>query len=252
MTMRAAFPFLATGWTVLWVALSMAEGGFNFGAQSAGILLMIPMTGWLFGWLRADARPGLDMTRAAFGLLPVLIIGTLPIIGEHLRHLAPGGAHKDAAIEALEVACFWLPWLLLFSTRAWTGRSEPAAENRHTPAVPSAISRPRIPSPSVLVSVGDVLRPLPWSQILWLEADDNYVRVHTADRDYFVRRSLRELLSEAGERFVRIHKSRAVNLAEIAGIKPLTNGDGEIQLRSGQKLRMSRRFRQDLTARLKP
>lgn len=101
----------------------------------------------------------------------------------------------------------------------------------------------------LLVPVGDKLRPLVADAILWLEAEDNYVRVHTADHDYLLRRTLQELLSQLGERrFARIHRSRAVNVAEIDTLKPLPRGDVEIALRNGARLRMSRRFRGRLLA----
>ena len=43
--------------------------------------------------------------------------------------------------------------------------------------------------------------------------------------------------------FVRIHKSTAVNLAEVATLTPLFKGDHEVRLRSGSVLRLSRRFK---------
>lgn len=87
--------------------------------------------------------------------------------------------------------------------------------------------------------------------ILWLEADDNYVHVHTSSAKYLLRRTLTDLLAQLGEqRFTRIHKSAAVNLAEIRTLEPLFKGDHEITLRSGDVLRLSRRFKDALFARL--
>jgi two-component system LytT family response regulator len=87
--------------------------------------------------------------------------------------------------------------------------------------------------------------------ILWLEADDNYVHVHTAPANYLLRRTLVDLLAQLGEqRFVRIHKSAAVNLAEIQTLEPLFKGDHEITLRGGAVLRLSRRYKDALFERL--
>ena len=93
------------------------------------------------------------------------------------------------------------------------------------------------------------LRLLDASHIHWLEADDNYVHVHTAQAHYMLRRTLNDLLAQLGERFVRIHKSTAVNLAEVASLSPLFKGDHEVRLRSGATLRLSRRFKDELFAR---
>lgn len=105
-------------------------------------------------------------------------------------------------------------------------------------------------SERLLVPAGDSLRLIDSASVHMLEADDNYVHVHTADRQYLLRRTLRDLLQQLGEqRFVRIHKSIAVNIAEIDALSPLFKGDYELRLRSGKVLRLSRRYTADLFAR---
>jgi len=83
--------------------------------------------------------------------------------------------------------------------------------------------------------------------IEWIEADDNYIHVHTAQRSYLLRRTLQDLLCQLGEQqFVRIHKSAAVNVSAIAALAPLFKGDHDVQLRSGRTLRLSRRYKNAL------
>jgi two-component system LytT family response regulator len=65
-----------------------------------------------------------------------------------------------------------------------------------------------------------------------------------------LRRTLADLLAQLGARFTRIHKSAAVNLAEVKALSPLFKGDHEIELRSGARLRLSRRYKEELFARL--
>ena len=90
------------------------------------------------------------------------------------------------------------------------------------------------------------------ASIEWIEADDNYVHVHTALRSYLMRRTLQDLLSQLGERqFARIHKSTAVNVSAIAAFVPLFKGDHEVQLRSGKTLRLSRRYKDALFDRMR-
>lgn len=102
-------------------------------------------------------------------------------------------------------------------------------------------------SDRLLVPAGDGLRLIDCAGIHSLEADDNYVHVHTGDQQYVLRRTLRDLLQQLGEqRFVRIHKSVAVNIAEIDALSPLFKGDYELRLRSGKVLRLSRRYTADL------
>jgi two-component system LytT family response regulator len=102
-------------------------------------------------------------------------------------------------------------------------------------------------SDRLLVPAGDGLRMIDSVDIHCLEADDNYVHVHTADQTYLLRRTLRDLLHQLGEqRFVRIHKSAAVNIAQIDALTPLFKGDYELRLRSGRLLRLSRRYTTEL------
>jgi two-component system, LytTR family, response regulator len=102
-------------------------------------------------------------------------------------------------------------------------------------------------SDRLLVPAGDGLRLIDSASIHSLEADDNYVHVRTADQEYLLRRTLRDLLQQLGEhRFVRIHKSTAVNIVEIDTLAPLFKGDYELKLRSGRTLRLSRRYTAEL------
>jgi two-component system LytT family response regulator len=105
-------------------------------------------------------------------------------------------------------------------------------------------------SERLLVPLGDQLQLIDAAAIHWLEADDNYVHVHTAQSKYLVRRTLADLLVQLGDRFARIHKSAAVNIAEVKSLSPLFKGDHEVLLRSGTVLRLSRRFKDALFARI--
>jgi two-component system LytT family response regulator len=103
----------------------------------------------------------------------------------------------------------------------------------------------------LLVPEGEMLRLIDASSIESLEADDNYVHVQAGTKRYLLRRTLHDLLAQLGEqRFVRIHKSAAVNIASIQAFTPLFKGDYEVKLASGRELRMSRRFKDALFSRL--
>jgi two-component system LytT family response regulator len=104
-------------------------------------------------------------------------------------------------------------------------------------------------SDRLLVPQGETLQLIDAAAIHWLEADDNYVHVHTAHARFILRRTLADLLAQLGEqRFARIHKSAAVNIAEVKTLSPLFKGDHEVALRSGVVLRLSRRYKEKLFA----
>ena len=106
-------------------------------------------------------------------------------------------------------------------------------------------------STRLLVPDGERLQLIDATSVEWVEADDNYVHVHTARRSYLLRRTLQDLLLQLGaQQFVRIHKSAAVNLSAIASLTPLFKGDYEVELRNGRALRLSRRYRDALFDRM--
>jgi two-component system LytT family response regulator len=107
----------------------------------------------------------------------------------------------------------------------------------------------RAPTERLQVPVGDQLRLIDKAAVTWIEAEDNYVRVHVGAREFLLRRTLQAMLAQLGEhRFRRIHKSRAVNIAEIETLRPVLRGDAEIVLKDGTRLRASRRYRRALFA----
>jgi two-component system LytT family response regulator len=122
--------------------------------------------------------------------------------------------------------------------------------DRHSHSQAVATAREQTGSSErLLVPAGERLELIDSSSIDWLEADDNYVHVHTASRKYLLRRTLQDLLLQLGEqRFARIHKSAAVNVAAIVSFTPLFKGDYEVSLRNGVVVRMSRRYKDALFA----
>ena len=84
----------------------------------------------------------------------------------------------------------------------------------------------------------------------WLESSGNYVNLHSKGRIYPLRSTLAktvELLQYKG--FSRIHRSLAVNHGAIHSISYDPSGDGEILLNSGERLNLSRRFKDEFRAR---
>jgi len=116
-------------------------------------------------------------------------------------------------------------------------------------AIRTARAQPGV-SERLLVPNGEQLQLIEASSIHWLEADDNYVHVHTAQARYILRRTLSDLLTQLGDRFMRIHKSTAVNITEVKSLSPLFKGDHEVLMRSGATLRLSRRYKDELFARI--
>ena len=101
------------------------------------------------------------------------------------------------------------------------------------------------------VKVGDTLRVFDVDAIDWIEADEYYAKLHIGDEAHLVRKTMGALADELpADRFARIHRSTIVNLDRVTALEPLFQGDFNVILRGGQRLRMSRRRREALADRL--
>ena len=102
----------------------------------------------------------------------------------------------------------------------------------------------------VIRSVGKVA-VVPVSEVEWIEADGDYVKLHTAGKVHLHRErisALEELLDP--REFVRIHRSTIVRISRIAELRPLVNGDHLVVLRGGEQLSLSRTLRDRVFAAL--
>ncbi|NOT89777.1 MAG: LytTR family transcriptional regulator [Lysobacter sp.] len=88
------------------------------------------------------------------------------------------------------------------------------------------------------------------NDIEWLQAAGNYVNLRVRGHDYPLRSTVAGIESRLDPtRFARIHRSYVVNLAQIASIEPLDDGDARIHLKDAIVLPCSRRYREPLRAR---
>jgi len=88
-------------------------------------------------------------------------------------------------------------------------------------------------------------------EIDWIEAADYYACLHVGAATHILRRSLAELENELlPSGFARTHRSTIVNLARIARLTRGSEGEHEIELHDGTRLKLSRHFRRALFAQL--
>lgn len=88
------------------------------------------------------------------------------------------------------------------------------------------------------------------NDIAWLQAEANYVGLHVNGHDYLLRSTLTDFLKQLDPaRFVRVHRSYAVNLDAIAVIEPQDSGDARLTMKDGSTVPCSRRYRDALVPR---
>jgi two-component system LytT family response regulator len=84
---------------------------------------------------------------------------------------------------------------------------------------------------------------LPTDSIDWIEAVDDYVRIHIAKTSHLVRGTLASFHSRLPSVFMRIHRSAIVNTSRIKEVFPNEQGDFRITLQDGTRLPSGRSYR---------
>jgi two-component system LytT family response regulator len=97
----------------------------------------------------------------------------------------------------------------------------------------------------LLVKQGDRHLLVRVGAIQWIEAEDNYVRLHIEGTSHLLRQTMTGLLGRLDPaQFRRIHRSAIVNLDCIKEFQPWSGGDHLVIMRDGTKLTLSRTFRE--------
>jgi two-component system LytT family response regulator len=116
------------------------------------------------------------------------------------------------------------------------GRSEAPLAERARAAIES-----REPFSRIFVRDRGRIIPIAVDGIDRLEAEDDYVGVHTAGKRYLVYLTMSEFEARLDpQRFVRIHRSHIVNLDKVAAFLPEDGGRLSIEMKDGTKLTASR------------
>jgi two-component system, LytTR family, response regulator len=154
-------------------------------------------------------------------------------------------AHDEYALRAFEAGA--LDYLLKPFDDARFGRALDRAKDKLAHFRPL----PRPPVRRLVVRSPGQLAFLDVADIDWIEAAGYYACLHVRGTTHILRRALSDLERDLdAENFVRIHRSVIVNLARVQGLELQGNGDHEVVLKTGSRLRLSRRFRKRLQDRL--
>ncbi len=93
----------------------------------------------------------------------------------------------------------------------------------------------------VIVAASDIVR---------IDAEDNYVRIH-ADRPYLHRETLSGLVARLDpQHFLRVHRSHAINIDRVRELTPLVHGEYRIVMADGSAITSSRSSRARIQAAL--
>jgi two-component system LytT family response regulator len=97
----------------------------------------------------------------------------------------------------------------------------------------------------VAVRAADRFVVIDWRDVDWVEAADNYVKLHVGATEFLLRDTLASIEKQLDPgRFARIHRSAIVQLDRIAELHPVSHGDVDLVLRGGARLMLTRTWRE--------
>lgn len=190
-------------------------------------------------WLRVAAYLALWPVVAGahvllFGLIywPLYRGDAVPTRGAMVEHMFVRNFDSNTMLYAALVA-------LTIGWTRWPRRIEP-------------VQRPASDDALLIRARGRVQR-IPFAAIDWIGAAGDYAEIHSEGRAYLIEESLTSLAARLpADEFARIHRGALIRLDRVRAIDPIGRGDAHVRLTTGQDLRLSRRFRDNLAALLHP
>ena len=161
-------------------------------------------------------------------------------------------AHDQYAIRAFEIAAidYLLKpvteerFALAFNRAVGKLRGVPHDEGtRQVLAMLDAVANPPRPLERFAVRTGERTIFVPVDQVDWIEAFENYIRVHAGQTTHLLHVPMNTIEAALdSNRFLRIHRSHIVNVRRIAQLWSIAHGQYVFELRSGHRLQSGRTY----------
>ncbi|MEO7522263.1 MAG: LytTR family DNA-binding domain-containing protein, partial [Gemmatimonas sp.] len=178
-----------------------------------------------------------DRFRAAFGRARTqrahaVAAERLGELLETVRRLADGRSQGDGRLDGLP-AGVGLP-----------GSNSQGAAYNGTGSNGNGSNGPSRYASRILVKQDGRMFFVKTTEIDWIEADRNYVRLHVGKAAHTIRERISHLEETLDPRlFARIHRSTIVNLNRVREMQQWFSGDYVVILEDGARLRLSRHYR---------
>jgi two-component system LytT family response regulator len=162
-------------------------------------------------------------------------------------------AHDQYAIRAFEISA--VDYLLKPVTEERFRIAFERARNRLLAAVPDesarqmltvldAIANPRRYLSRLAIRSGERTIFLAVDNVAWIEAEQNYVRVHAAEGAHLLHVPMNTIEASLDPaQFARIHRSYIVNLRQVRQLWTMPHGQSVLELVSGTRLQTGRTYR---------
>lgn len=93
----------------------------------------------------------------------------------------------------------------------------------------------------IVIKDGSSIKIIPIQDVIYLEAYDDYVKVHTSEKTFLKKKTLTYYEKTLDRRqFVRIHRSYVLNVNELTGIEPFEKNSYRAVLKNDERIPISR------------
>jgi two-component system, LytTR family, response regulator len=124
----------------------------------------------------------------------------------------------------------------------WLGQQQTSSEFRqNTKQFIDNLQSSSLKNDRIVVKTGSKIKIIPVNDILYLEADDDYVKIHTQEGSFLKNKTMSyfEHALQSYE-FVRVHRSYIIKIEEITRINPYEKETHIAILKSGAKIPVSK------------
>ena len=116
-----------------------------------------------------------------------------------------------------------------------------AQQQKQTENLLDAVAEAQVQHDRIVVKTGTKVKIIPVHDVLYLEADDDYVSIHTAEGSFLKNKTMSFFEKALDARqFVRIHRSYIVSIDQITRIDPYEKDSHIAILKSGAKVPVSK------------
>ncbi len=212
--------------------------------------LFAPLVVWLGRRFQVDranfARHFFIHLGASLNLAFLHVVAAVGI--QDLLHAAAGQPFvlADKLVDNFTLFYHWdvlIYWAILAVVHAYDYHRDLEARQTALAELASRVARPNVLERLLVEDDGRRVF-VRSTDVDWVEAAKNYVRLHMGDRTFVLRSTLAALEQRLDARvFRRINRSALVNLDRVKELQPWFHGDAICILRSGARLTVSRNYR---------
>jgi two-component system, LytTR family, response regulator len=209
-----------------------------------------------------EAANGEDAMQAIADLAPGVVLLDIQMPGcsglEVAASLADPAPHvvfctafDQYAIDAFELNA--VDYLLKPVTRARLAKALERVRRgaADSTAVDRAVRAAAVPATRFLARKGAAYHVVPAADVICFVSENGLTKLQAANQHFWMPPTLNQLEARVDpERFFRVSRAAIVNLDAVREVAPAVGGQGEVVLRDGTRLEVSRRRFKDLTERL--